>query len=193
MWKMRRLLISLMTIAMVGALIGGGVYAAFSDTETSGSNQFVAGTLDLTVDDDNPWASAKVDVTNMKPGDSGVVTCKLDNAGTIDGDLTVALANIVDAPGATPEPEPTPDNGELSANMDIVLWVDANQDGVQDAGETVLYSGKLNAVAGPYDVGTLTAGATIYVSMEYSIDGTVGNEIQGDSCTFDIVFELTQA
>jgi len=105
----------------------------------------------------------------------------------------VDLANIVDAPGATPEPEPTPDNGELSANMDIVLWVDANQDGVQDAGETVLYSGKLNAVVGPYDVGAHAAGTTIYVSMEYSIDGTVGNEIQGDSCTFDIVFELTQA
>jgi len=197
---MRRILASLMMIALIGALIGGGVYAVFSDTETSSGNQFAAGTLDLTVDDQNPWASVKINVPAMKPGNSGAVTCKLTNAGTIDGaTLSVDLTNLVNSAGTTPEPEPTPDLGELSANMDIVLWVDNGAgggvagNGIQDGTEATLYTGKLNAEAGPYSVtGGLSAGATTYVGISYSIAGSVGNEIQGDSCTFNIVFVLNQ-
>ena len=36
-----------MIIALVAALIGGGVFAAFSDTETTTNNTFTAGTLNL--------------------------------------------------------------------------------------------------------------------------------------------------
>ena len=199
---MRKILVSIMIIALVCALLGTGIYAVFSDTETSTGNQFAAGTLDLEVDDENPWASVKINVVTppMKPGDSGAVTCKLENVGTIDGSsLTVDLTNLVDSPGTTPNPEPTPDNGELSANIDIVLWEDNGAgggvagNGIQDGTEATLYSGKLNAVAGPYTVGSgLGAGATTYVGISYSIASSVGNEIQDDSCTFDIVFVLTQ-
>lgn len=190
---MKRILFSVMTIAMVGLLIAGGVFAYFSDVESSTGNSFTAGTLDLSVDGANPWASTKITASNMAPGASGVATMTLKNEGTIDGTLTVDLKNLLDAEGANPEPETDKDEpGDLSANMDIALWVDANQDGVQDGGETVLYSGKLNAEAGPYSVGTLAAGATTYVSLSYSIDSSVGNDIQGDISTFDIEFNLTQ-
>jgi predicted ribosomally synthesized peptide with SipW-like signal peptide len=196
----KKILVSLMIIALVCLLIGAGVYAAFSDTETSAGNQFAAGTLDLEVDDENPWASVKIDVDSMEPGDSGAVTCKLVNVGTLAGSsLTVDITGLSDDAGTTPEPESTPDNGELSANIDIVLWVDNGAgggvagNGIQDGTEVTLYSGKLNAEAGPYTVGSgLGAGATTYVGISYSIAGSVGNVIQDDSCTFDIVFVLTQ-
>ena len=129
----------------------------------------------------------------MKPGDSGVATMTLENDGSIDGTLTVDLTSLSDSAGTTPEPEPTPDNGELSANIDTVLWVDTNNDGVKDAGETELYNGKLNAEVGAYSIGSLAASGTTYVSLSYSIDSSVGNEIQGDSCTFTIEFNLTQS
>jgi len=80
---MKKILASLMTIALMGILIGGGVYAYFSDTEASTGNQFAAGTLDLTVDDENPWTSTKLTVNNMKPGDSGAVDCTLENVGNL--------------------------------------------------------------------------------------------------------------
>jgi len=51
---MRKILISLMTIALVSALIGGGVYAYFSDIEQSTNNTFTAGTLNLKVSDADP-------------------------------------------------------------------------------------------------------------------------------------------
>jgi spore coat-associated protein N len=198
----KKILVSIMIIALVCFLIGAGVYAAFSDTETSAGNQFAAGTLDLEVDDENPWTSVKINVVTppMKPGDSDAVTCKLENVGTMAGSsLTVDLANLADNPGTTPEPEPTPDTGELSANMDILLWEDDGAgggtagDAIQNGTEVTLYSGKLNAEAGPYTVGSgLGVGATTYVGISYSIADTVGNEIQDDSCTIDIVFVMTQ-
>ena len=200
---MKKILVSLMIIALVCALIGTGVYLAFSDTETSASNTFAVGTLDLEVDDENPWASFAFNVSALKPGDTGSVSIKLENVGTIDGTtLTVDLTNLVDAPGTTPEPEIifNPDLGELSANMDIVMWEDDGagggiaNNGILDGGEATLYSGKLNAEAGPY---TVTGGLAIlpavkYVGISYSIDSGVGNVIQDDSCTFDIEFVLTQ-
>jgi predicted ribosomally synthesized peptide with SipW-like signal peptide len=196
----KKILVSMMIIALVCLLIGTGVYAALSDTEASTGNQFATGNLDLEVDGENPWASVKIDVGSMKPGSGGAVTCKLENVGTLAGaSLTVDIANLVDSAGSTPEPEPTPDNGELSDNMDIVLWEDDGAgggvagDAIQNGTEVTLYSGKLSLEAGPYTVGSgLGIGATTYVGISYSIAGTVGNEIQDDSCTFNIVFVLNQ-
>jgi len=192
---MRKILISVMIISLVCALLGAGVYASFSDTETSSNNQFVAGTLDLTVDAENPWSTTKIDVSGMKPGDSGVATCTLYNDGSVDASsLLVDITNLSDSEGANPEPEgDTTEPGDLSANMDMVIWVDTDNDGVQDAGETVLASGKLNALSWTtHDAGSLDAGNTKYVSLTYAIASSVGNDIQGDSTTFDIEFVLNQ-
>jgi len=196
----KKILISLMTITLVCALIGGAVYATFSDTEST-NNSFAVGTLDLTVNTENPWTTVPVSVSGMEPGANGSVSMTVTNSGTLDGSsLTVDLQNLVDDAGTTPEPEPTPDYGELSANIDIVLWEDNGagsggvaNDGVQNGTEATLYSGKLNAEAGAYTVGSgLAHGATNYVGFSYSIASGVGDVIQGDSCTFDIVFVLSQ-
>ncbi|VEF47893.1 camelysin [Bacillus freudenreichii] len=60
------------------ALVGGGTFAYFSDTETS-ANTFAAGTLDLTL---NPQEI--INVSKIKPGDSMTRTFKLKNDGTLD-------------------------------------------------------------------------------------------------------------
>ncbi len=191
----RKLLFSIMTIAVVALLIGGGTYAYFSDTESSEDNTITAGTLDLSVDDENPWTSTKLTVTNAIPGSSGSVTMTLENEGSADGlSLTLDVTDIADGPGTTPESEPTSDNGELSQNTDIVLWEDTNYDGVIDEGEDEIYNNTLSATAtnGPWEIGPLAAGATNYVGLYYEIDETVGNEIQGDNCSFNIVYVLSQ-
>ena len=192
---MRKILISVMTISLVCALIGAGVYANFSDAETSSNNQFAAGTLDLTVDSENPWASTKIDASGMKPRESGVATYTLYNDGTLDASgLMVNITNLSDSEGTNPEPEgDTAEPGDLSANLDMVIWVDTDNDGIKDAGETELASGKLNALSWTtHDAGSLDAGNTKYVSISYSIDSSVGNDIQGDTSTFDIEFVLNQ-
>ncbi|WP_096269351.1 CalY family protein [Paucisalibacillus globulus] len=77
------------------ALVGGGTFAYFSDTEVS-NNTFAAGTLDLAV---NP--SVVIDVDNLKPGDVMVREFALENNGSLDiSSIELATAyNVIDAKG----------------------------------------------------------------------------------------------
>lgn len=78
---MRRILFSLMVIAVVAAMIGGGTLAWFSDTAESESNSFTAGTLSI---DDNLVAQTDaIEFDPMAPGDvteEFVVTIKNDGS-----------------------------------------------------------------------------------------------------------------
>ncbi|MFA5791852.1 MAG: TasA family protein [Candidatus Paceibacterota bacterium] len=47
---MKKILLSIGTIAVVGAIVAGGTIAFYNDTETSNGNIFVAGSIDLKVD-----------------------------------------------------------------------------------------------------------------------------------------------
>jgi len=180
----KKVLMSLMAIALAGAMIGGGVFAAFSDTETSHDNAFAAGTLDLKVDGkDDPEVSAYFNVSNAKPGDTGQVVITLSNAGTLDGNAYLVIQNVADSPGETPEPEPTPDEGELSEHL--IITIDWGAGSVTD---------ELCDLAGTnFDIGTLGAGDSKDIIISYEIPSNVGNVIQGDSVSFDILFGLNQA
>ena len=48
---MKKIIVSLMTICVVAGLVGGGLFADFSDIETSKDNYFQTGALDLKVSD----------------------------------------------------------------------------------------------------------------------------------------------
>ena len=86
---------SFMTAVLGVALIGGGTYAYFNDTEVSNST-FAAGTIDLTLD-----STELINVDNIKPGDSMIRDFELHNDGTLDIDkvfLNTAYT-VIDAKG----------------------------------------------------------------------------------------------
>src|SRR4030067_1924679 len=63
---MKRIFVSILTIAIV-AVVGFAVTRAFfSDTETSEENTITAGTIDISVNENNPW-SEPVTISDMKP------------------------------------------------------------------------------------------------------------------------------
>lgn len=76
----KRFGMGMMSAALGIALIGGGTYAYFSDTEVT-NNTFAAGTLDLTV-----APTEIINVDNIKPGDSFIRDFELGNGGTLDID-----------------------------------------------------------------------------------------------------------
>jgi hypothetical protein len=85
--------------------------------------------------------------------------------------------------------------GELAANLDVVLFIDIDGDGVNESGDgdVQIYGGKLGSIAPEYLQGlALNAGATANISMTWSVATTVNNIIQGDSATLTITFELGQ-
>ena len=131
----------------------------------------------------------------------------LQNTGNLDGTLTVNIASITDAENTRYEPEEEDGDttagaseGELSAEVDIVVWVDDGAGGgtannaVKDGTEQELYNGTLSgATTGPWSVtGGLTAAGTTYIAISYSIDSAVNDVIQSDSASFTIEFTLAQ-
>jgi hypothetical protein len=112
----------------------------------------------------------------------------LSNAGSIGGVASLTFTNVKDYPGTTAEPEPKLD-GEDEGNLSKCLYIE-----VIVGGQTVA-EGFLSELAagGAIKLGSLPAGESITVTIVWSIDSEVGNEIMGDVVTFDILFSLEQA
>jgi predicted ribosomally synthesized peptide with SipW-like signal peptide len=103
----KKILVSMMVIGLVAALAGAGLYAYFSDTETSTGNTFTAGTLDLKVDgQDDGGTVAYYTLSNMKPGDVTVYyKWVLKNTGSLPGKLSVTFSPITNNENGVVEPE----------------------------------------------------------------------------------------
>ena len=141
----RKIAMLLVSATLAIALIGGGVYAYFSDSENSNDNNFTAGTMDLTLND---GGASSISLSNVAPGDSGLSMYTLRNIGTIDGNLQVSITNLENLPGSNPEPEGAGDVGNLAQSIHVVFWMD-DGDGSQEAGEIELYDGVLSGVTMP--------------------------------------------
>ncbi|KKR68564.1 MAG: hypothetical protein UU09_C0006G0011 [Microgenomates group bacterium GW2011_GWA2_40_6] len=195
---MKRIILSLALIAVAGTGIIGATRAYFSDTETSTGNSFAAGTLDLNLDGVNTNV-VKFSLTNLVPGDLGTGTWILYNAGSINGYVDIHSIARTDNDNLCNEPEGLVDTtcgageGELSANMNVDLFIDVDHDGVFDAEDTTIYTGLLSGIAVNYDQNiALNALATKYISLNWGIPSGAGNNIQSDSVSVDMTFELGQ-
>ncbi len=194
-----KIILSLVVIFAVATIAVGGTVAYFSDTETSTGNTFTAGTLDLNVDNGNINV-VKFTVTDANPGATGGGTWKVNNVGSIAGYLDLEAISQTNNDNDCTEPETAaPDTtcgageGELGANMDVVLFVDTDNSGTLNGAETPIYSGKLSGIAANYDLNlALATGGTNYITMTWSIDSGVGNIIQSDSTVMNLSFELGQ-
>jgi len=87
----RKVLASLLVIAVVVALVGAGSWAWFSDTEESVGNTFTAGTLNLQIaDNDEGWFDGTPvhaswqSPSGWAPGQTFSAIVRVKNAGTID-------------------------------------------------------------------------------------------------------------
>ncbi|OUJ18762.1 M73 family secreted endopeptidase [Methanonatronarchaeum thermophilum] len=61
----KKVLFSVMLIGLIGVAAGAGTFAFFSDTEEA-DGVFMAGTIDIAVDGENPW-SQSYEMIDMKP------------------------------------------------------------------------------------------------------------------------------
>lgn len=200
---MRSILISFMTMALVGALIGGGVYAYFGVSETSSGNTFTAGTLDLQVDGENPWTSTAVTISDMEPGVVATpvdITCS--NVGDLTGDLYMRITGVTDTGQTINEPECAAEGGSWTSpsgpcngntpidDISTQITFSCQVDSSPVAG---LNGVLLSALPGTWTLIQDDLGAT---SITLSIGGTLSssatNEYQGDMSTFTIELFLAQ-
>jgi len=209
----KKILASMLIIAVVAGLVGAGVVSYFSDTETSKGNVFTAGTIDIAVDGENPWTKTySASLEDVKPCETRWITFTIKNVGTnpakiwkhltvtkCDGGVNVYPAN---APVASSEPEWEECGGanyvercylppwiiyDLYVNNQPII-TEANELRLDDIECTWIY------------LGTLEPNAEMTVTQSYHLmtwhDSNVPeitNWAQGDRVFFDIDLVARQA
>lgn len=162
--KLKRILISLVTISAVGVLAVRAAGALFSDTETSTNNVLQAGAIDLKIDntsyitDENGVLVASpetswelVDLTvekffnffDLKPGDQGedTISIHVDNNDAwvcANAQITGNFENgVTDPENELGDTEP---DGELANELNFAFWAD-DGDNVYEEGEEIFTQG----------------------------------------------------
>ncbi len=202
---MKRIIGLTIAALIVITVVGAGTWAYFSDTETSADNSLTAGTMDLNVDGGNT-AVTTFSASAVQPGDSGSGRTTLSNVGNLTGELDIALSAITNT-GATGSTEFEDGVGNLGSVARMAIYLDVDQSGGWNAGDiglkadgTTYTSGSLqyatiDSYSGlTYDaVASLSGSASDDFTIEWQVPTSAGNNIQGDSVSFDITFTLEQA
>ncbi len=195
-----------LTIAamMVMALVVGGTLAYFTDEETSANNYLTAGTLDLNIEGGNV-AVDTFQVDAAGPGDSGNGQSALANVGSYDGELDIAFSTVTNTPGSGGT-EYEGGSGELGGVATIAVYIDKNSNSTFDTGDIGLKSDGTTYTPSTLDYDTIDSysgeswdavtvianGDTDDFVVEWQVPTSAGNEIQGDSVSFDVTFTLEQ-
>lgn len=214
----RKILFGIMLISVVALFIGGGTYAYFSDTEIAEDNTFTAGSLNLKVGDADPCTES-ISFLNLAPGDSGSTSWLIQNVGSVDGNFSISISAITSNENTRYEMEIdagdlSDGEGELEDHLKVAIWMDKDTSGtwnigdyyLEDDGSTEVYaSDPLPAVAynimDDYasvswtDVQTdLVNGDIGALNIQYDLpDSADINEVQSDSCVFNMTFTLEQS
>ncbi|MFA4936990.1 MAG: hypothetical protein WC575_01680 [Patescibacteria group bacterium] len=162
---MKRIIFSLVVIGAVSAVVIAATGAFLGDTEIAAGNSFVAGAIDLKVDnesyyngefsDSNSFGPSDLDrglllinFTDLKPDDEGEDTISL-HVNNNDAWLCMDMSLNVDDDISSTEPELKVDaledpndtwDGEIGNLVKMVWWVD-DGDNVLEQSETLLSTG----------------------------------------------------
>jgi len=164
---MKKILLSIATLGIVGAVVIGGTTAIFSDTEVSTGNTFTAGAIDLQIDNESyyngefnqetSWIQKDLvegdwffHFEDLKPGDWGEDTISLhvnnnDSYLCADVTLTSNQDNGSTEPELNDEDPYTAGEGELADNVHFIWWAD-DGDNVLESDEELLPAGTLGAL-----------------------------------------------
>jgi predicted ribosomally synthesized peptide with SipW-like signal peptide len=195
---MKKIILSLAIVGIVGAVVIGATTAYFSDIAVSGDNTFTAGWMDLHI---NAPQYVIWTMPNMAPGDSVSATLGMKNIGSLTGDLYAEIS-FVDA-DRTDDSYIEKTAEEVAARLIVtnIAWIDntnpvpgldllsyvtdVNGNDLQDLQDlqSALTAGKL---------GTLIAGEDASLAMTVKFDENAGNDFQGEGVGMTITASLHQ-
>jgi len=190
---MKKILGLTIVFMLLIGMTGIGTWAYFSDIETSQSNTFAAGTLDLKTDDSD-GVSQTLLATNMAPGDTvGPETIILNNIGSVAGSTLDLSFSYVESDGGTNPTDMTADQtaamlGVTKLNYDgssiLGSVSDSQPNGYIDIGD--LYNADLSGQSGIAD------SANKVFEIEVKLRDSTGNDFQEDGITITMNFTLNQ-
>jgi predicted ribosomally synthesized peptide with SipW-like signal peptide len=118
----KKIIASLLMIGILAAVMGGATYAVFSDTETSVDNTMTAGTIDFSVDGENPWDSITWSdgLNDLKPCMVRYGEFNITNVGTNPMNLWKKLTIDSQDGGTLTEPECVEGGGTYSDASGVI-------------------------------------------------------------------------
>jgi len=213
---LKKTLFLILAVILATGMIGG-VFAYFTDVETSTGNVFTAGTLDLKISDYNEspprdGVSITWSMTNMIPGVSftGPQHITLINTGSIPGNhVEISFSHeIHDEPDVESDTNKSSTTGEMARWLQIITMTYHN---VEFLGTWATSGHKLVDVNGngfidledvtmPENAAVLdnlppppTPGGETSFSMNLFFNGGATNDIQGDTLITTVTFTLNQS
>ncbi len=98
---MKKIILSLAIMAIVGTIVVGATRAYFTSSATSTGNTFAAGTMNLSLSAGDPTNHTVFTIANMAPGiEVGPQTLNYSNAGSIDGFVKLNTTYALTSGGA---------------------------------------------------------------------------------------------
>ncbi len=168
----RRTLAALATILAASSLtVASG--ADFTAQSANPLNTFTTGTLTIS---NSSAGAAILSASGMRPGDPATVgTVDIANSGSLSGAFTLTRSAPQDSDGTNP----------LSAMIGVVVrdcgaFVGSTAPACGAGAGTLVYSGTLSAMPAKA-LGTFAGGEKHRFRFETTLDGSAGNEYQGDS------------
>jgi hypothetical protein len=134
-------------------------------------------------------------ISNIKPGDSGIKTLTLSNSSVYTCVLHIWISNIVNTEGLNPESESgnTAEPGELG---DYLLFKTSSTSmalSTNIAMPALINNLPYSATTARYiKIDPFPAGQTVILNWEWELPAQTGNDVQGDGILFDINYMLEQ-
>jgi len=175
-------------VAVIIALVTTGTLAYFTDPEESTGNTFTAGTVDISADDENPWAKSYT-VADIEPCYTGYITFTVKNVGTSDVVVWKKLVVTAQEGGEHPESELAEDSGDTLNNLASWTFYDLAIVGGTGVKDIILAANEVrvdNVNNCWIKLGTLTSNQHMDVSQSYHLRPETTNWAQGDKMTFTI-------
>jgi len=180
---MRKILLSLLMIALVSAIGVGATKAYFTSDVTVAGISVATGTLKIT-NQSQDWMQ-QVNFSNLKPGDLIRKWVVIQNDGTLDvHTLTVSAVNKND---------PSHLLGQLTGwTYGTIAGTSDDTNGVQtgynNSADVLLNNANLLSPAN----NVLHPGQHTTVQVQFVVPTTLGNEWQGKTAQFDLLFHAEQ-
>jgi spore coat-associated protein N len=193
----RKRTLATLALGLIAVATAVGSGADFTARSANPSNTFSTGSLSM---ENSKDGTAILDAANMKPGDApktGIVDIK--NTGSVDGAFTLSRDQLASTDANNDNPAPFASKVAIGV-VDCGAFTTANgpygpnpvTPTCGDGDDSTLYLGSLANQNSPIDLGKYEPGEKHRYDFQASLDGSAGNEYQGDGASARYVFDATQ-
>jgi hypothetical protein len=204
--------------AAVATLAGGGTFAHYKDVDTVAGNSIDADVLQLELRERSDTAVTPINISDMGPGEGSfseqIIALKSEDNERSDAKLSLKFNSIAEDDNGCVDPENTvdstcgPGEGELADNVIVTIQTfnptfnGTSWSGLSNANRiaTIVENVPLQSLlddADGLDLHTFlddngVDADHVGIQIFWTVPATVGNVIQSDSSTFDLVYTLEQ-